>query len=176
MKRSEITSYAQAFLHSYPKHEEEMVSLFEKFVVLVKKEEKIFAFLASPAIDKEEKKHLLSLISEKEGITPINAYLFLLNKHDAFPYLEEISEALHLALNDFKGVEEGIVYSHLPLEEQEIKSIEKKIEKELKAEVHLENKIDKTLLGGFRVFVAGKLFDASINGRLARLKEHLLKE
>ena len=78
-------------------------------------------------------------------------------------------------MDEKDGVSRGVVYSVIPLTEENITSLESETGKTLSKNVKLENRIDASLIGGVVVYVDGKLIDLSIKKRLSNLKQTILK-
>ncbi len=60
-----------------------------------------------------------------------------------------------------EGVSYGTVYSMVELDDEKIRQLEEQTGKLLKTRVKLNNKIDLTLMAGVRIFIEGKIIDAS---------------
>lgn len=91
-------------------------------------------------------------------------------------YLIEILDAFNSLCNHARGVEEGLVYSVIPLDEQTLKQLEKKISKLENVEVELTNRIDHNLIGGIKVVISGHIYDGSIKFKLEQMRIDLLKK
>ncbi len=91
-------------------------------------------------------------------------------------YLIEVLDAFNSLCNHARGVEEGLVYSVIPLDEQTLKQLQKKISKLENVEVELVNRIDPNLIGGLKVVISGHIYDGSIKYKLEQMKFDLLKK
>lgn len=91
-------------------------------------------------------------------------------------YILDVLDAFNSLCNNARNVEEGLVYSTVPLNEIDKKNLEKKISKLEKVEVELINKIDSTLIGGIKVVINGHIYDGSIKNKLEQMKIDLLKK
>ena len=76
-------------------------------------------------------------------------------------------------MDESHGFSRGTIYSVAPLTDAQLASIEEQTGKLLKKQVKLENLIDATIIGGIKVYVEGKMIDASIQKRLISLAETL---
>ena len=85
-------------------------------------------------------------------------------------------DAFNSCCNNARGVEEGLVYSVNPLDEQTLTKLQKKISQLEKVEVELINKIDPSLIGGLKVVIHGHIYDGSIKNKLENMKIDLLKK
>lgn len=71
-----------------------------------------------------------------------------------------------------KGIKRGIVYSVVPLSEKEIGELSKSISRD--GLVRLENKLDPSLIGGYRIYLGGRLIDLSVKGKIEGIVDSLL--
>jgi len=74
-----------------------------------------------------------------------------------------------------EGHARGVIYSAVPLDEERIKAFEFKTDALISKRVQLENRIDESLIGGVRIYVDGKLIDASVKTRLASMKQRIIQ-
>ena len=100
----------------------------------------------------------------------------LLIKNNRANQLIDVLDAFNSSCNNARGVEEGLVYSVVPLDEQTIKKLQIKISKLENVEVELINKIDPAIIGGLKVVIHGKIYDGSIKNKLENMKIDLLKK
>jgi ATP synthase F1 delta subunit len=77
-------------------------------------------------------------------------------------------------MDDRDGFTKGILYSVVPVGGETLKEFEEKTGKAIGKEVRLENRIDKALIGGVRIYADGKLIDASVKTRLENMKQAML--
>ena len=91
-------------------------------------------------------------------------------------YIFDVLDAFNSNCNHARGVDEGLVYSTVPLNKQTKKQLEKKISKLEGVEVELINKIDETLIGGIKVVIKGHIYDGSIKYKLEQMKINLMKK
>jgi ATP synthase F1 delta subunit len=73
-------------------------------------------------------------------------------------------------INQEQGISLGTVYSVEPLTDIQLSSFEEKTAKLLKKNVKLVNKTDAFLLGGIKIFIEGKVIDASVRKQLQDLE------
>lgn len=181
MKDAARLSYAKALF------------LLEKENGNIKQTRDEFRKIASFLNDKPEGKELLSVLSSfvlpkerqesllKETILcslsskHLKALLSLLVSQRAIGEVTKIEEDFRRLANEALGVEEGLVYSVSPLTQDQIHKIEAAFAKELGRTVSLENRTDKRLIGGVRVYAGDKMYDFSLEGKMEALRQHLLK-
>ena len=102
--------------------------------------------------------------------------LKLLVDNNRARYVVEVLDSFNSLCNHARGVEEGLVYSVIPLDEQTLKQLEKKISQLEKVDVELINRIDQNLIGGLKVVIGGHIYDGSIKYKLEQMKIDLLKK
>ena len=78
-------------------------------------------------------------------------------------------------LRDILNQQKGIVYSVTPLTSSQLDQLQVAMQRHLGHALTLVNIIDSSLLGGFRIDIRGKIFDASVINKLSSLKQQLLK-
>ena len=100
----------------------------------------------------------------------------VLVKNNRAIHIIDTLDAFNSYCNHARGVEEGLVYSVVPLDEQTISKLQKKISQLEKVEVELINKIDPNLIGGLKVVIKGHIYDGSIKNKLENMKIDLLKK
>jgi len=87
--------------------------------------------------------------------------------------LPRISEEYTRLLNTHRGVVMATVTSAVPLTADETAEIRSRVEAMAGARVELTAKVDSDLIGGLTIQVRDQLLDASIRGRLERLRDQL---
>lgn len=90
--------------------------------------------------------------------------------------LLDVFTSFNSACNEYRGVDEGLVYSTIPLDEQTINKIEEKISQIESRKVELLNKIDPSLIGGVKVVINGHIYDGSIKNKIEMMKIDLMKK
>ena len=87
--------------------------------------------------------------------------------------LPRVSEEYNRQLNAHRGVVEATVTSAVPLTADETAAIRSRVEAMAGAAVDLTSEVDPSLIGGLTIQVRDRLLDASIRGRLERLRDQL---
>jgi F-type H+-transporting ATPase subunit delta len=77
-------------------------------------------------------------------------------------------------LNRRRGVVEAVVTSAAPLTQDEVAALRSRLAAMIEGEVDLQVRVDDALIGGLTVRVGDQLVDASIRGRLERLRAQLV--
>ncbi|HEU0244924.1 MAG TPA: ATP synthase F1 subunit delta [Candidatus Limnocylindrales bacterium] len=87
--------------------------------------------------------------------------------------MPKLSEDFNRLLNAHRGVVEATVTSAVPLTADETAEIRSRVEAMAGSAVELRTEVNPDLLGGLTIQVRDRLLDASIRGRLERLRDQL---
>ena len=77
-------------------------------------------------------------------------------------------------LDTERGVVQAVATTAAPLTKDETAALEQKVAKMTGRTVDLRVEVDESLIGGLTVRVGDTLYDASVRGRLERLRERLV--
>ncbi|MDR2771426.1 MAG: F0F1 ATP synthase subunit delta [Clostridiales Family XIII bacterium] len=132
-----------------------------------------FNLVRSPGIGAKEKKKVLETVLENRVEKELLNFLFILIDKRRIGGFHAIAKAYRAQVNANLGVSIGTAYSAVPLSEDRRRRLEEETGKLLKKNVRLDNLIDSEIIGGVRIFVEGKLIDASVRQRLDTLREQL---
>jgi F-type H+-transporting ATPase subunit delta len=97
----------------------------------------------------------------------------LLAQRGRFEMLPAIAAEYTRLLNRRRGIVEAVVTSAQPLTAEETKALRARVEAMTGSGVDLRTEVDEALIGGLTVRVGDQLFDASLRGRLERLRHQL---
>jgi len=99
----------------------------------------------------------------------------LLGQKDRLDLLQDISRSFNELYKKHKGIREATVVTAVPLDDQLKEKIFQKI-KELtgSSQIKLTNIVDPSIIGGFILNIDDLRYDASISGKLSKLKSKLL--
>ncbi len=139
------------------------------------KGEETLRFFSSEVLPFSRKEMVLSTFLSSSKTKHLKGFLtFLLDKH-LLSLLPKIETEFRTLANKKLCIEEGIVHSVSLLSKEEIQAIESAFEKKKNIRCELANRIDKSLIGGVRVYLGEKLYDSSIEGKIEALRQSLLK-
>lgn len=114
--------------------------------------------------------------SEKEYAGLVSAFVSFLSKHKALSHIHEIEKAYTRLIDEKDGRLRAVVHSPIPLANSDRDNIENGLKKIFeKREIELQEEIDPTLIGGWKIRTENYLIDRSTNGQLERLKTTLTK-
>ena len=102
----------------------------------------------------------------------MNFICILIDKH-RYGLWEGIGKQYERLVWERAGLTKGVVYTALPLDPKRLGEFEEKTGAALNKKVKLENHVDVTIIGGAKIYVDGKLIDASIKTRLEGMKQRI---
>jgi len=146
----------------------------EELLKILGEEPDLFTFLNTPAISVGEKKDVISKIFEGRICDELLNLIYILIDKGRTRHLAQIISVYKDLVNKKEGFSYGKILSVKPLSEERIRRFEEETGKLLKLNVKLENIIAQDLIGGVKIFVNGKLIDASIKSRLIDLKGNMI--
>jgi F-type H+-transporting ATPase subunit delta len=84
-----------------------------------------------------------------------------------------IADAYQELLDEARGVSHATVTTAVPLTDEELEVVKKKLAEIAGGEVVVETKVDEEILGGVVVRIGDRLIDGSTRNRLLALKQQL---
>lgn len=129
--------------------------------------------LRNPIIQHHRKLAILKKIFAGK-VNPLTLSIFdIITRKNREAILPAVAEEFTRQYNKFRGIAEATVTTNFPLTEElrkEFKSLLKNITKQ---EVILDEKVDKTMLGGFIIRIGDRQIDDSLDTRLQELRNKL---
>lgn len=139
-------------------------------------------FLANPAFSKEQRLEFLTGLFEKAKAQLLDGsnhrgtnFLKLLIENGRIGVLPEISRHFEVMKANVEGTVDVVVTAATALTPQRQKEIAAMLGKRLGREVHLQTKIDETLIGGAVIRAGDVVIDGSLRARLDGLTNALTK-
>ena len=132
-------------------------------------------FFISEQINKDNKKALLTNSLKKvTSEDTLNFLLLLVDKGRIGLYDDIINEYIHLANNEL-NIKEGIIESVRPLDNNKVNELEKSLSKDGQ-KVELTQKINKSLISGFKIKFDNYVIDGSMKSKLDKLQESISRK
>jgi F-type H+-transporting ATPase subunit delta len=127
--------------------------------------------LASPSFKAEDKARGLAAIAAKAKFNAITVkFLGLLAANGRAAALPAVIPAFEALSNDARGVVSAQVTSAVALTAAQAKGVAAALRQALGKDPEIETRIDPSILGGIKVKVGSRLFDASLRSKLDSLK------
>jgi F-type H+-transporting ATPase subunit delta len=165
--------YAQALADSFP--EEAAARAFAEelsALTLVLEETSGWReFLANPAMDAEQRQGLVERIFAARVSEPMASLLGLLAANRRLAAIAAIAAQFSRILDERARRITVTVRSAIPLSPEEQMRLEESLSDVLDAEIRLELLVDPDVVGGLRLQIGEAVYDASIAGSLAQLKD-----
>ena len=130
---------------------------------------------ASPAITLPDKVKVLEAIGRRLGESRVTLnFLRLLLANYRMPLLEEAVQAYRKISNEREGIVQVTITSSSELSESERESVAARFRQLTGKQVELDFRIDSGLLGGMTAQIGSTVYDGSVQGSLARIREQLM--
>jgi len=127
----------------------------------------------SPAIPESERVAVVTKLLESRVRPGALRLVSLLVERGRVRDLPRVSDQYQRQLNAHRGIVVATVTSATPLSDDETAEVRRRVEAMAGSAIELHTEIDPGLLGGLTVQVGVRLLDASIRGRLERLRDQL---
>ena len=169
--------YAIAFVELAKESKLDLYSLRNETKVLtqiVKKELRLTRFLSVNSIKLESKYEVIDNVFKDFNHLLINFIKLIVSKNRSAFIYDILKETLK-ELDSYLTIEKGVVYSSTKLSEENLNKLKKALEKKINKTLDLTNVVDESIIGGFKICLENSIYDSTINTRLNKLKETLLK-
>lgn len=130
------------------------------------------ALLENPRISLDEKFQIVEKVLE--GLEPevLNLARLLLRRGRG-SLAPQIQQAFQEILDEARGVSHAAVTTAVPLSEDDLKAVERRLREITGGDVVVEAHVDESILGGLIVRIGDRLIDGSTRSKLLALKSHL---
>ena len=130
--------------------------------------------LRSPARPTKERLEVTDRVLAKRVPEPVRKLVGLLVERGKIDRLPQVAAEYRRLLNQERGVVQAVAKSAAPLSKVETEALTRKVTEMTGRKVDLRVEVDESLIGGLTVRVGDTLYDASVRGRLERLRERLV--
>jgi F-type H+-transporting ATPase subunit delta len=128
----------------------------------------------NPARPLSERIEFVSGMLERRVPEPVFKLVGLLVQRGRIDQLPNLAADYHRLLNKERGVVVAVATAAGPLTGDETEALQRKVAQMTGRTVDLRVEIDESLIGGLTVRVGDTLYDASVRGRLERLRSRLV--
>ncbi|MBF0606668.1 MAG: ATP synthase F1 subunit delta [Candidatus Magnetobacterium sp. LHC-1] len=144
--------------------------------MLIERDRSLRAVFSSPMFFEKDQLDAIDLIAVELKLTKLckGFVLNVIKKKD----IDKISDILAMLTRFYlsaKNMVRAVVITSARLDEQRHKRLRDSLRAQLNKEVEIEYVIDPSIMGGIVVKAGGYVFDVSLKGQLAKLREALLK-
>jgi len=171
--------YARAYAEVVIKQKqnpEKTVSELEQFAALMAESRELRNVLQNPAVDRDQKLKLLDAIISRMGASHVmRNFLAVLIDHRRIGSTGELLDEFKRELDRRMGIAEAKVSSIRELSASERNSLEKQLAALIGKAIRATYSENADLLGGVLVRVGSTIYDGSVQGRLQRMRQELVK-
>ncbi|MFQ6068999.1 MAG: ATP synthase F1 subunit delta [Candidatus Aminicenantales bacterium] len=146
------------------------------FASLLERHDRLGRVLHSPFLPKKKKARLVrEVLSRAKASSKTERFVHILIDNNRLKLLSGIMDILPLFWNEKKGIVSYEVYSAAPLNKAQKERLKRKVEAMEKRPVALSFSLDPALLGGIALKKGNIIYDVSLRGQLAKLKEKMIE-
>jgi F-type H+-transporting ATPase subunit delta len=132
------------------------------------------AVLRNPARPLRERTKVVDTLLAKRVPDPVQRLVGVLVERGRVDQVGSVAAEYRRLLNRERGIVEAVATSASPLTGDETIALQEKVARMTGRTVDLRVEIDESLIGGLTVRVGDTLYDASVRGRLERLRDRLV--
>lgn len=130
--------------------------------------------LASPAVARTRKRIVIRKIAAALGLQQIvTNFLLVLSDHGRWSALGEVIDALETAIDSHLGFERAEVRSALELTDHQREELSRELARLAGKKIRLRVAVDPELIGGVTAHVGSTVYDGSVRGNLAKMRQTL---
>jgi F-type H+-transporting ATPase subunit delta len=151
------------------------IERFDALLSLIVLQPDFISILKNSFYTTKQKHTLIEKALPVESFGYLGSFIKLLMKNHRLMFLESILKEALLLSREASSVSIGTIYSTFALSANHIQLITKALMTHSKNQLTLTNVIDPSLIGGIRVDIEGKVYDASLLAQVTEMKQRLLK-
>ena len=139
------------------------------------RDERIARAVDSPAVPFGDRRKIVEAMLAKPVVSGVRNLALLLAERGHFAILPSVAAEYDAQVRESRGIAAATVTTPAPLSEAELAQVRARVEQLAGAHVELTTTTDPKLLGGLTVRIGDQLIDASVQGRLERLRGTLIQ-
>ncbi len=151
---------------------EEVKSEIEQVAAVLKSSTELQAVLSNPIVKVDKKGNILTALFQNKVRPEILSFFNIMVRKGRSGLIYPTTLEFIREYNEVKGIVQAEVTSASPMSSANLQELQANIAQQIKAEVILTNKVDKSLIGGFVVTVGDRQLDASLAGKLNKLERY----
>jgi ATP synthase F1 delta subunit len=153
---------------------DEFVAAVRMIADSFKKQPEFFLLLRMPSISPRERKEIAAKVFAGRVPQELLNFLYVLMDKRRVGSFEGVARAFEKKANAAEGVMQGTIESAVELTKDRIARFEEETGKLLRGNVKLEAIVNPNLIGGVRIYINGKLIDASVRSKLDDLRDKIM--
>lgn len=131
--------------------------------------------LGHPSMDLERKLAAVGDMLGQPPVEPLRRLIALLIDNDRLEVLEAADEVYQQLMDEADGVLRAFVVTPAPLGDEQSRRLAQALSGWLEQDVVIDAEVDPELIGGIVVRVGDRVLDASLRGRLERIRERMVQ-
>jgi len=178
MNYSKIAQRYSKALFDFAEEKNQIEEIKDDMLLCAKVTEENVAFkklLKSPIIKSNKKREIVEAIFKDKIQTITLEFFKILIKKNREEFIENIVHSYILLYKKHFGIKTAYVETAIKISEIAKQKIIKLLEKETSATIEMKEIINPALIGGFRLTIEDKQFDASIQKRIKKLSTEFSK-
>lgn len=157
-----------------PGHEQAVKEQLDALVEAVEGHDALQLLVVNPAISAQQKKAILSKISETLGVSDLVVrFVDVVADKERLDHLALMAEAYGKLLDEHLGIVSAEVTTSTPLNPGQTAELENSLRRATGAEVRIARRTDPELLGGVVTRIGDVVYDGSLRGHLERIRQRL---
>jgi F-type H+-transporting ATPase subunit delta len=141
---------------------------------VLRQDTRLNALLAGAAVGRRSRKEAIEKAFANRASDTVYKFLLVLNDHDRLDLLAPVRTTLH-ELHDERARRVRVhVYSATPLSDEFQERIRETLRSQFKLEPSLELQVDAMLLGGMKIRIGDKVYDATVRTKIDNLRNQLI--
>jgi F-type H+-transporting ATPase subunit delta len=173
-----VSRYASAFLDVVTSAKLDTVAIdhqFNDFLATWDGSAELQQFFSNPSISALQKVAVLDKLNLQLGLMKeLRNLLAVLIDNDRIGHVHDVAEAYRMDLQTRQGIRQAEIVTARALDEQEKGALVAGVGELAGSRIQATFKLDESILGGTVVRIGSTVYDGSVRGRLARLKEALI--
>ena len=170
-------TYAQALLDNVPDNDraEEIAAELDAIVQLLDEIEGFDALLTRAMLTRTQRDGLVARVFSGRVSEPAEAFVTVLGRRNRLSIIRPAAGRFRKLLNDRKGLLEVHVTTAAPLEARRYAEIAEMMSELLGGKILLIDRVDPDMLGGVKVRVGDRVFNASLATSIEKLSNRLAR-
>jgi len=127
------------------------------------------ATVSAPDIQLTDVEDLFLSICSDQVTEEVRNFIRLLVRNGRLSVLDDVAKQYESLKADDEGVVSAVIQSAFDLDETQVRAITEILSKKLEKKISPSVTTDPSLIGGIKVYVGDKVWDASVRGRLQHM-------
>ena len=141
----------------------------------LKKDKTFLDFMSAPQVPDEAKDDLISKAFSMRLEKPLFNFMLFLARKRRIAFLPEIVEEFDRLVKAEKGIARATCITTTRISDAERKRLIENLTRKTSFKIELDEKIDKSIIGGMIIILHNKIIDGSIKYSLDQLRNRLMK-